>query len=167
MAAMLQRLSRNCRTLRPVFRYLSEEIHIIKVVRYTHTFGLRYCSTAIPESQADDEQNMDDLTWGERLRVDDSLPQWMKTRKGQRKLYAKFGKASGINPAVAWPTRNELAEMIEDEREWRPTLAQMQSNINAQRRAQKIEQIKREKHIEACLAKMPKLEKQFYEDRRK
>ena len=53
------------------------------------------------------------------------------TKKWHRKLYAKYGKASGINAGVGWPTLEELDEIVEDEKEWDPSLAEMVANIQA------------------------------------
>lgn len=41
-----------------------------------------------------------------------------------RKLYSQFGKASGIDPAIAWPHKNELENIINDEKEYDLTLEQ-------------------------------------------
>ena len=40
---------------------------------------------------------------------------YLKTAKLYRKLYAKFGRESGIDPGLAWPTASELNERIKFE----------------------------------------------------
>lgn len=39
-----------------------------------------------------------------------------------RKMYAKFGRASGIEPGVAWPSTQRLEKIIADEKEFDLTL---------------------------------------------
>jgi len=41
----------------------------------------------------------------------------------RRALYGKFGRKSGVDPGVMWPTPDEeLVDMIEYEKEWEPSL---------------------------------------------
>lgn len=42
---------------------------------------------------------------------------FLKSAKLYRKLYAKFGRESGIDPGLAWPTASELKEQIKFETE--------------------------------------------------
>ena len=35
-----------------------------------------------------------------------------------RKIYARFGEESNIDPSICWPTKNELNEMINDEKNY-------------------------------------------------
>lgn len=56
--------------------------------------------------------------------------------KYRRKLYAKYGAASGVNPGLMWPSKEELQEKIADEEEWDPSLQAMLEDIAAKKEAQ-------------------------------
>lgn len=47
---------------------------------------------------------------------------WHLEKKYHRRLYARFGRESGINPGIMWPTNEELSELIGHEDEWEPSL---------------------------------------------
>lgn len=56
-------------------------------------------------------------------------PVWQKTAKYDRKLFGRYGAASGIDPAKLWPSHSQLDEIITEEKEWQPSLEQMVQNI--------------------------------------
>lgn len=59
----------------------------------------------------------------------EKTPEWQKTEKFERKLFARYGSASGVEPARLWPNPARLQEMIREEREWHPPLEEMLNNI--------------------------------------
>ena len=54
-------------------------------------------------------------------------------RNYKRRMYAKYGKESGVDPGVMWPTKEELQETLKDEAEWEPTLQEMRAKAAAQK----------------------------------
>lgn len=56
-------------------------------------------------------------------------PEWQKTEKFERRLFGRYGRASGVNPAKLWPSAARLEELMAEEREWHPPLEQMLQNI--------------------------------------
>ena len=56
--------------------------------------------------------------------VPDVDPDWIfpKERPYKLKLYAKMGQASGVDPSLAWPFREEFEEMLEEEELFEPPL---------------------------------------------
>ncbi|XP_066298321.1 large ribosomal subunit protein mL64-like [Branchiostoma lanceolatum] len=97
---------------------------------------------------------------------DPKTPEFQKTLKFDRKLWGRHGEASGLDPSICWPTKAELAEMQVEERDWNPTLQEMQQSIAIKRSAEESDRLAREKRIAANMARMPKLIEQVYEERR-
>lgn len=56
---------------------------------------------------------------------------FQETTKYQRKLYAMFGKESGIDPKIFWPTLDELKEMRKEEEEWEPSLQERWAKLKS------------------------------------
>jgi len=106
----------------------------------------RLCSTASSEWQDENEEDLDEV---DMLRDVSGLPKRLKNlmnhsrsphmipprywdskcriakrqhRNRQRVLFSMHGKSSGVDPAILWPSKRELAEIVEDEKEWEPTL---------------------------------------------
>lgn len=61
----------------------------------------------------------------------EKTPEWQKTARYDRKLYGKYGSASGINPESLWPSQKQLDEIIAEENKWHPSLEVMLMNIEA------------------------------------
>ncbi|XP_078658396.1 large ribosomal subunit protein mL64-like [Branchiostoma floridae x Branchiostoma belcheri] len=99
-------------------------------------------------------------------KTDPRTPDFQKTLKFDRKLWGRHGEASGLDPSICWPTKAELAELQEEERDWYPTLQEMQQNIAVKRAAQAEAKLAWEKRVAANMAKMPKLIEQVHEERR-
>ena len=59
----------------------------------------------------------------------EKTPEWQKTSHYDRKLFGRFGSASGIEPAALWPSHQELEKIIAEENEWHPSLEVMLKNI--------------------------------------
>lgn len=53
----------------------------------------------------------------------------------QRKLYAKFGKASGVDPRIMWLTKEEAIEQVELIKEWEPSLEKLLADLKAKKEA--------------------------------
>src|SRR6218665_266222 len=47
----------------------------------------------------------------------------------KKKLFAHFGKNSGVDAGLLWPSKEQLKERIEFEREWEPSLQQMWKKV--------------------------------------
>lgn len=47
----------------------------------------------------------------------------------KRRLYGKFGRKSGLDPGILWPSKEEVQEQIEFEKEWEPSLKEMLRSI--------------------------------------
>ncbi|XP_071765799.1 large ribosomal subunit protein mL64 [Centroberyx gerrardi] len=87
----------------------------------------------------------------------EETPEWQKTAKYDRKLYGRYGSASGIDPATLWPSPDQLEEIIADEKEWHPPLQVMLKNIAAKEKEETEKRLAKEKLIAANMAKMPKM----------
>lgn len=84
-------------------------------------------------------------------------PEWQKTARYDRKLFGRYGSASGIDPASLWPTHEELDKIIAEEEEWYPPLDVMQKNIAAREKEETEKRLAKERLIAANMAKMPKM----------
>ncbi|XP_012681173.1 growth arrest and DNA damage-inducible proteins-interacting protein 1 [Clupea harengus] len=84
-------------------------------------------------------------------------PVWQKTAKYDRKLFGRYGAASGIDPAKLWPSHSQLDEIITEEKEWQPSLEQMVQNITIKDKELADKRRAREKLIAANMAKMPQM----------
>ncbi|KAM9780505.1 large ribosomal subunit protein mL64 [Neosynchiropus ocellatus] len=96
----------------------------------------------------------------------EDTPEWQKTRRYDRKLFARYGSASGVDPASLWPSHEELDQIIEEENEWHPPLEVMLQNIAAKDREVAEARLAREKLIAANMAKMPKMVADWRRDKR-
>lgn len=61
----------------------------------------------------------------------EETPEWQKTPRYDRKLFGRYGSASGVDAASLWPSHDQLDKMIAEENEWQPTLEVMLKNIQA------------------------------------
>ncbi|TKS92434.1 Growth arrest and DNA damage-inducible proteins-interacting protein 1 [Collichthys lucidus] len=87
----------------------------------------------------------------------EKTPQWQKTARYDRKLFGRYGSASGVDPASLWPSHEELDKIIAEETEWNPPLEVMLKNIEAKEKLESEKRLAREKLIAANMAKMPKM----------
>ncbi|XP_056143177.1 growth arrest and DNA damage-inducible proteins-interacting protein 1 [Lampris incognitus] len=87
----------------------------------------------------------------------EKTPEWQKTFKYDRKLYGRYGSASGIDPATLWPTNEQLEEIIKEENEWHPPLEVLSKNIAERERQEAAKRQEKEKLVAANMAKMPKM----------
>ncbi|XP_071330747.1 large ribosomal subunit protein mL64 [Trachinotus anak] len=84
-------------------------------------------------------------------------PEWQKTPRYDRKLYGRYGSASGIDPASLWPNHEELDRTIAEESEWHPPLEVMLKNIEIKEKEETEKRLAKERLIAANMAKMPKM----------
>ncbi|KAM8825030.1 large ribosomal subunit protein mL64 [Synchiropus picturatus] len=96
----------------------------------------------------------------------EDTPEWQKTRRYDRKLFARYGSASGVEPASLWPSHEELDQLIEEEKQWHPPLEVMLKNIAAKEREEAQARLAKEKLIAANMAKMPKMVADWRRDKR-
>lgn len=64
----------------------------------------------------------------------EKTPEWQKTARYDRKLFGRYGSASGIDPASLWPSHEQLDKIIAEEKEWNPPLEVMLKNIRVKER---------------------------------
>ncbi|ELU18930.1 hypothetical protein CAPTEDRAFT_226802 [Capitella teleta] len=72
------------------------------------------------------------------------------------KLYAKHGAASGVDPGVMWPSKEELAEIKDIEAEFKPTLQELWANVAEKRESEKAARLAKEATVARSMAAMPK-----------
>ncbi|XP_038549236.1 growth arrest and DNA damage-inducible proteins-interacting protein 1 [Micropterus salmoides] len=87
----------------------------------------------------------------------EKTPEWQKTSRYDRKVFGRYGSASGIDPASLWPSHEELDKIIAEENEWHPPLEVMLRNIAAKEKQEAEKRLAKEKLIAANMAKMPKM----------
>lgn len=77
------------------------------------------------------------------------------TVKYNRKLYGQYGEASGVNPAICWPLKEELENRLEYERVAYPYTIPEMIETSKQKRLQRKEFIrKREEEIAQKMLKL-------------
>lgn len=78
------------------------------------------------------------------------------TLKYNRRLYGRYGEASGVDPAICWPTKQELADTKEYESVAYPfTIPQMMEDSRVKRVEKQEAKLKRQQEI---IEKMKKLD---------
>ncbi|XP_043091513.1 growth arrest and DNA damage-inducible proteins-interacting protein 1 [Puntigrus tetrazona] len=87
----------------------------------------------------------------------EKTPEWQKSDKYERRLFGRYGRASGVDPAKLWPSHARLEELMAEEREWHPPIEVMLENIAARERERQQRRMEREKTIAENMAKMPKM----------
>lgn len=87
----------------------------------------------------------------------EKTPEWQKTARYDRKLFGRYGSASGIDPASLWPSHEQLDNIITEENEWHPPLEVMLKNIKAKEKEETEKRLAKEKLIAANMAKMPQM----------
>ncbi|KAM4748508.1 large ribosomal subunit protein mL64 [Rhinophrynus dorsalis] len=82
---------------------------------------------------------------------------WQKGPAFEAKLYGKHGSISVVKPENLWPSPERLREIVEEEREWYPSLKEMLDRVEAKEREVQRKKEERERLIAANLAKMPQM----------
>lgn len=80
---------------------------------------------------------------------------FLKSTKYFRKLYARFGKESGIEVGLAWPSRAQLQQTINEEKEYDLTLEQKIKILIERKTEQLSSYEKMVKDTDDALKKMP------------
>ncbi|XP_034567441.1 growth arrest and DNA damage-inducible proteins-interacting protein 1 [Notolabrus celidotus] len=96
----------------------------------------------------------------------EKTPEWQKTARYDRKLFGRYGSASGIDPASLWPSQEQLDHLIAGEKEWHSSLEVMLKNIEAKEKEETAKRMKKEKLIAANMAKMPKMVADWRKEKR-
>jgi hypothetical protein len=84
----------------------------------------------------------------------------------KRKMYAQFGRDSGINPGIMWPTVEELRKKVAHENEWTETLQSMMEKVRLEKEELEKKTEERKQDILQKMADLPNMIKDV-EDRRK
>ncbi|KAJ8345169.1 hypothetical protein SKAU_G00293620 [Synaphobranchus kaupii] len=87
----------------------------------------------------------------------EKTPEWQKTTKYDRKLFGRYGSASGVDTAKLWPSQGELETLIAEEKEWHPSLEEILANVAANEKEKAKKRLAREKRIATNMANMPKM----------
>ena len=51
----------------------------------------------------------------------------------KRMVYGKYGRKSGLDPGILWPSKEEVQEQIEFEKQWEPSLEEMLKSLEEER----------------------------------
>ncbi|XP_069566361.1 large ribosomal subunit protein mL64 [Brachyistius frenatus] len=87
----------------------------------------------------------------------EKTPEWQKTARFDKKLFGRYGSASGIQPASLWPSHEQLDKMITEEKEWNPPLEELLKDVAAKEKEETEKRLAKEKFIAQHMAKMPKM----------
>lgn len=80
-----------------------------------------------------------------------------------RKTYGRYGKSSGVNPSVCWPTESELISRREWERIAYPlTIAQMVQNVHREKREKEERKQARQEDIVKKMASLEKMKQDLF-----
>jgi hypothetical protein len=81
--------------------------------------------------------------------------EFQKTKAYLRKKYAQYGRASGVDPGIMWPTREEITRMTDAERDLGiPTLQESWTRVADKRKTTEDVFRKRIERVDANMAKM-------------
>ncbi|CAH0721421.1 unnamed protein product, partial [Brenthis ino] len=84
------------------------------------------------------------------------------TVKYNRKMYGKYGIASGVNPSICWPTKQEIEERKEYEAIAFPyTIPEVMASVAQTRKEEKIKIQQRDAEIAAKFAKFEQWKKEL------
>ncbi|XP_041359005.1 growth arrest and DNA damage-inducible proteins-interacting protein 1-like [Gigantopelta aegis] len=101
-----------------------------------------------------------------RRRIHNEMPEiinsYQESLRYQRRRYAKFGSQSDVDPRIMWPSKSELAQIIEDEKMWEPTLEMTLKAVHEKRLEQEKKQRLREEKVEQNMQKMSKWIEEYH-----
>jgi len=61
----------------------------------------------------------------------------------KRSLYVKYGRKSGLDPGILWPSKEEVEEQTAFEKDWEPSLDEMLKSLQQERAdAEKAREVK-------------------------
>lgn len=85
-----------------------------------------------------------------------------RTVKYNRKLYGKYGSASGVNPNLCWPTQNDIEDRKEYESVAFPyTIKEMMESAAQKRKEERLKIEVREKEVAIKFAKLEQWKKEL------
>ncbi|CAF1686619.1 unnamed protein product, partial [Adineta ricciae] len=79
------------------------------------------------------------------------------TRTKLRALWGKYGRKTGIDPKLCWPTQSEMDEIIDDERVYNMELSEKIKIVKERREAKQKEADQIQAKVEKNLKNMPKM----------
>lgn len=79
-----------------------------------------------------------------------------------RRIYAEYGRASGLKPGVAWPSKPEFEIIKGYEKTFYPSLQEMLKTAAEKREKERQAYLAREKEVLDNLKKLPKWKKEFF-----
>lgn len=79
-----------------------------------------------------------------------------------RSMFGKYGEKTGLNPGIAWPTREELLEIIEHDKLFRRPLREMLDEVNAEEQERLQRQLEYEAEVEKNMEKLETYKKEYY-----
>ncbi|GIX67154.1 hypothetical protein CDAR_91071 [Caerostris darwini] len=79
-----------------------------------------------------------------------------------RTYYARFGKASKLNPGICWPTREELSDIIKHDQMFEPPLQEKIQNVEAKRLAAEKAKKDVEAEVEKNMSNLDKWMADYY-----
>jgi len=82
----------------------------------------------------------------------------------KRRTYGKFGQSSGVDPSVLWPTKEELADILEyDELAHPLSVHEMLDKVKTKKADERSRRLLREKDVAAKVAKIDQWKKDFHD----
>jgi len=91
----------------------------------------------------------------------DYIDELFQSQARRQKLYAKFGRKSGVDPGVMWPSEKELDVVIEFEKDWEPSLQKMWKKLEEDRALLAKERREKNELVDKQMAKMPGIIDQY------
>lgn len=89
---------------------------------------------------------------------------YLKQAKYFRNVYSKYGKSSGVEAGIAWPSKKELNELIQEEQAYGMSLKE-KIDLLIERKNEEIKNIENlQKETDSALNKMPKMVEKFYQN---
>lgn len=93
----------------------------------------------------------------------DNEAMYLKQSRYFRSVYSKYGKESGIDPGVAWPSKKELLAKIREEQDYDLTFRH-KIDMLIERKQNEINHVENlEKETDTALTKMPKSIEKYYQ----
>jgi len=93
--------------------------------------------------------------------VPDNMFPWQKERWAKRERFVQYGKASGVDPSILWPSKQELNEMKAEDVHFRPELQKTMKETERQKQDEAKHIKTRIREVEENLKKYPKLLKEY------
>ncbi|WAR22928.1 G45IP-like protein [Mya arenaria] len=99
----------------------------------------------------------------EKARMNGVMPsinsnrKYLKSRSFYRKMYAAYGSTSGVKPGIMWPSKGELQDLQEIERDWTPSFQDMVKKLQQEKTSHMEEERLRIEDVQKNMEKMPDL----------